>query len=66
MLIPTQVISVNSQLSALLNYCFNYWHEITYSVSILYGVHGNNGGVKSTKNSPSIGLIMRQRVLFGR
>jgi len=32
----------------------------------IYGVYGNNGGVKSTKNSSSNGRIMLQCVSFGR
>ena len=32
---------------------FKYWHKITYSVSIIYSVHVNSGGVKSSRNSLS-------------
>ena len=56
---------VEYKLPIIGNKVFNYQHEITYSVSIIYSVHGNNGGVKSTKKSPSNGRIMLQHVSSG-
>ena len=53
-----------TQLSALMFSIISM--RITYNVSIIYGVHGNNGGVKSTRNSLSNFGIMLQRVSFGR
>jgi len=45
---------------------FNFWHEITNSISIIYSTYGNNGEVKSMLSSPINSANTQKRVSFDR